>query len=128
MDLAERVSRNFLPPPWEHDLCHDTYICKKCGIDFWNNPVRIRTHCPIPDPIDITDLGKALECFRGLSNGKVMEQVENMYMIETNCDIPCIEQEARKEWKMTMFWWFIRHGTAEQIWEICCLAKEQSVG
>jgi hypothetical protein len=123
-DLAERVARLFSPKPWKHSWpsVHkdDDCDCTKCGRQQEHEHLKSTT-CPIPDPIDITDLGKALECFRGLKNGRVF--LHRWYVKKHNMDESL--DELLEGYEMSTRW-MLHEATAEQIWEICCLAKEAS--
>jgi hypothetical protein len=128
-DLAERVARLFSTKPWKHVLAGDTSYdeevrCGKCKVlmynrnqdcmdDWWLDEHKVP--CRIPDPIDITDLGKALECFRGLEAVpfSIMATAYNR-----NANRP------KSATCLNVMRWLLKHATAEQIWEICCLAKE----
>jgi hypothetical protein len=121
-DLEKRVSELFSPKPWKHDIkkcekpSHGAFgYCGKCNELFGKGYKNEGSFgCPVPDPIDITDLGKALEAYRTtptLRRLPAQRQVRGDGGMGTE----------REEY---LNWWIINEATAEQIWEICCLAKE----
>jgi hypothetical protein len=134
-DLAERVARLFSPKPWKHGYkfvqaygkgnirVGDLFACEKCGQQQRKlDGQTLKNHlCDFPDPIDITDLGKALECFRGLKKGRA---VLHSWYIEAYNMAESLD-EIIEGYEMSSKW-MLYEATAEQIWEICCLAKEAS--
>ena len=74
--------------------------------------------CPVPDPIDITDLGKALECFRGLRKQSVIT-IHHIDKVFGHSGLIGLDYMRGDVWE-----WISVDATAAQIWEICCLAKE----
>ncbi len=119
--LQDRVSRLFSPKPWGHKqpatksgLAFISYDqrCVKCkGVYDARNP----SDCPIPDPIDITDLGKALECFRGL---KIIPFSVMAAVYNRNANDP------KKATCLNVMHWILKEATPAQIWTMCCDAKE----
>lgn len=117
-DLAKRAAEHFGSREHDWKVYSEIDICHKCGCKGYNT-----SPCPIPDPIDITDRGKALECYRN-----------------TCADVPnktmdgYVKDMMHKNWRMENFYadgqvilnlhWILLKATAEQIWEINCLAKE----
>ncbi len=107
MDIAKEAAELFSPPPWEHKVPHD--ICVKC----WSQS--IKDPCPIPDPIDITDFGLAIKTFRELDES--FQWCHGVYNIVQN---------QFKHWlnEKDFYKWIAKEATAEQIFEICVLAKQ----
>ena len=117
-ELSIRVAELFTPKPWKHDgvKC----VCEKCGALYRGvNSVDTDQTCPVPDPIDITDLGKALECFRGFG-------LPTLLMIHIKGVFELYPHEVPTNDNLSVCFksWILYEATAEQIWEICCLAKE----
>lgn len=113
MNLVQRVAELFSKPPWRCVRDHPMQISSlgKC-VDI-NCPHRYKgsvpDDCPVPSVIDITDLGKALECFRGRYHSKrgVKDAIVKIHPYHKyNIGWVCVE------------------ATPAQIWEICVLAKE----
>lgn len=48
----EEIRKLVVAKPWKHNLL-SSHICPKCGIDFWNNAVALKTPCTVPDPIPL---------------------------------------------------------------------------
>ncbi len=126
--LQGRVSRLFSEKPWGHKqpttksgLAFISYDqrCVKCkGVYDARNP----SDCPVPDPIDITDLGKALETFRITWKGSYDEYMAGF--IQT-------VMRPQNTWSMDdaeCVAFFIsmafKDATPAQIWTMCCDAKE----
>jgi hypothetical protein len=111
MDIAKEAARLFSPKPWKHKVPYD--ICVKC----WSQS--IKEPCPIPDPIDITDWNIAIQvlrdlCKRGMFNMASIAAHSSTYKPDVSNDL-----------NRSMFWqWVGKEATAEQIFEICVLAKQ----
>lgn len=124
-DLAQRVAKAFREKPYKYQESLVYGTCNRCGQhisrtegipDFEEKP------CIAPDPIDITDLGKALEVFRELPENLTFEPLMDWARQH------CINGEYPIVPVNIMF--LMAKGiafdkaTAQQIWEINCLAKE----
>ncbi len=126
---------------WKHDIVNpygddgDRRACSRCGkmlhFFLWDGEnsrwVDYRdTPCPIPDLVTIADsrecMGMAMEMFQALPNGKAMESLLGNFGEIANVKMPANITNA--EWKMTIFWWFSRHATPAQIFEIVVMAAE----
>lgn len=119
--LSQRAAELFSEKPWKHEMKGNPATtagvwCNKC--QQWIGDCR--TDCTIPDPIDITDLGKALECLRNLR--------EPTLLLMDKCDAksfyPYMDEVVGDLTSAGFKTWLLYDATAEQIWEICCLAKE----
>lgn len=110
-DLAKQVAELFGSREHDWKVTVEIDICRKCECEGYNT-----SPCKIPDPIDITKLGPALVCFRGLAV-KLVEVVEKCYP-GYNKHI-AISRNAR--WFEL---WILYDAKPEQIWEINILAKE----
>ena len=93
--------------------------CIKCGTPYRCG--KNKRKCTVPDPIDVTDLGKAMEVFRDLPNGKAMDALIEVF---TEHDETYSKGALEGGAKRVIFWWALRHTTPQQIWRICLLAKE----
>ncbi len=131
-DLPIRAAKLFSQKPWKHGEgvnldSNDGYnYCPKCGkavyyVDWESTgpTPEAKKPCSIPDPFDITDLGKALGCFRGLGLPTLL-----LLSIEGVFDLYPYEVPALGNKSDCFKTWLVYEATAEQIWEICCLAKE----
>lgn len=108
--------------------------CKKCGEVFIGGII-LPEPCTVPDPYpipltrkedpDLYDkvLGRAIVELQKVSNGKAMEQILIAFDKETDAS-GLKKLTTRHQYKMTAFWWFIRHATPSQIWQIILKAKE----
>lgn len=129
-DLAQRAAKLFgkrehnIRTMWGGDPPSQAVLPKRCLKCQKVNPTG---PCPIPDPIDITDLGKALECFRGLvpklggvkAGTDIFLKIANTVLGEC-----CYTGKNRLLEYTSAIKCILFHATAEQIWEICILAKE----
>lgn len=123
--LQDRASRLFSEKPWKHaasqsleEMEVSLYHCAKCG----KTNYREDRLCSIPDPIDITDLGKVLKTFRIIWKGSCDEYMAGF--IQT-------VMRPQNTWSMDdaeCVAFFIsmafKEATAAQIWTMCCDAKE----
>ncbi len=124
-DLAIRVAGLFSEKPWKHDFpvkrnpfshLPQCYLpCKKCG----RRRMPEFEACHIPDPVNIHDLGPALECLRTISPDRITKEVMEK-------GFPHYNKQCNLRYNRAAFCdWIVWHATAAQIWEINVLAKEQ---
>ena len=111
--LAQRAAELFSPKPWKHEMDGNKH-CKKCKKSLDQICTFKEFNCTFISPIDITDLGKALECFRELTKKgtmriSIMAAVRNKVSPKSIC--------TPKDF-------VLEEATAEEIWDICVTAKE----
>ena len=116
-DLAQRVAE-LQPTPWGHLQRVDgdgwSWECVKCGKIA--RKCAQNTICKYPDPVDITDLGKALEYLRLVRRDKTDEG--KLIFIRAARQV-----SGLKNWEDIKAW-LIDDAIAEEIFEICVIAKE----
>jgi hypothetical protein len=117
-DLVQRVARLFSPKPYEHRWKHGECLCG-ANVNFDVPDLR---PCTIPDPIDITDLGKALEMFRKVTEHFPHKKISE-YILKVMSDKLYHEISSPEHYCAALV---LYEATAEQIWEICILAKESN--
>lgn len=121
--LAQRAADLFSEKPYKHKVKYDYY-------ERWQNcscGERVDTHkknngnCPIPDPIDITDPGKALVKFIEIW---ATSNEDSLAVIIQSVMVPKLKRQPQINFTNYHIHKALKEATAEQIWEICCLAKE----
>ena len=128
-ELSKRTSRLFGEQPWKHDNTdYPNLDCAKCGAKatYGIDSLHKRDdNCPVPDLIDINDLGKALECFRGLIKGMYFSDLKTL--AEDIIGIPWNETKRCATRRLqVLVMGYVGFKTAPQIYEICCLAVENN--
>jgi len=128
-DLAQRAAELFSPKPHAHNIKTDNLVgvakkikyCKKCK-GRWGIYDSVESYCSVPDPIDITKLGPALEVFRGLPENLIFEPLIDWARQHCeNGEYPIVPVNIM--FLMAKGIAFDK-ATAEEIWEINCEAKE----
>lgn len=136
--LAVAIPTAFLdlfPDAWKHDDKRGPgnrigLYCSKCKIEYTQQNDELGKPCTVPTPIDVTDLGKAMEVFRGIANNAIGLSPERHFKIteallqaqrDIHAQYTCAD--ATPDWDEDMRDWVQFQATPQQIWRICLLAK-----
>ncbi len=126
--LAERVALLFSPEPVRCVRLsepHGSSLPKCVNSNCLNrhNQTVVPLECPIPDPVDITKLGPALEAYRKHKSKDIHIRMTTRFRVY--CKAKGLDYETEKhDGDAEAVRWLLYEATAEQIWEICVLAVE----
>jgi hypothetical protein len=118
--LAQRVALNFSPKPWKHEMnVKGDGWCYRC-----QQRMAASSPCPIPDSVDITDRGKAMEIMRSLPDNEIFEPLIDW--ARQHCEkgeYPIVPVNVMLLIAKGIAF---EKATAEDLFEMCCQAKENS--
>ena len=123
--LQDKASRLFGKKPWKHKRGVLSDYCDKCDEKFRQRFIGqgpameyyLDGPCPIPDPIDINNMGLAIEAFRTLDYIRLKREM----MVEF---APCPKHYDWLDVHAVFMEFIVKKATPAQIFEIAVLAAE----